>query len=293
MYATNNPVEKRKRKLLVLIPFSTISTAPSLREKTIIVGRIARALAIFRVDEVILYKDPFMHNKNDERIFIDILEYLRIPPYLRKKIVPIKNTLKYVGILNPLQIVATHIASRKVAEGEIRAGLVLSASKHQLVLDIGLENEITVRIDNDLWKILKAGDIVLVKITKVNPIRVSILINHNYYIGYKVKVTNNLKEYLEQLKANKILLIATSRYGQYVGNVEHQLRKDYQKSKGIALIFGSPRKGLLEIFPKLGIELNNVNYVINLVIDQGVRTIRTEEALIIALAIIDYITKGG
>lgn len=293
MYATSRPVEKRKRKLLVLIPFSTISTAPSLREKTIIVGRIARALAIFRVDEVILYKDPFIHNKDDERIFMDILEYLCIPPYLRKKVVPIKNTLKYVGILNPLQIVATHTASCKAVEGEIRAGLVLSLSKHQLVLDIGIENEITVQIDNELWKILNVGDIVLVRITKTNPIRVSVLTNHNYYTGYKVKVTNNLKEYLEYLKANKILLIATSRYGQYVRDVEHQLRKDYQKSKGIALIFGSPRKGLLEIFPKLGIRLNNINYMINLIMSQGVRTIRTEEALIIALAIIDYITKGS
>lgn len=292
MSAINRPVEKRKRKLIVLIPFSTISTAPSLREKTIIVGRIARALAIFRVDEVILYKDPFVHSKDDERIFIDVLEYLCTPPYLRKKVIPIKNTLKYVGILNPIQIVTTHITSRKAMEGEIRAGLVLSLSKHQLVLDIGIENEITVQVDNELWKTLNVGDIVLVKIIKTNPIRVSVLVNHNYYIGYKVKVTNNLKKYLEYLKANNILLIATSRYGQYVGDVEHQLRKDYQKSKGIALIFGSPRKGLLEIFPKLGIGLDDIDYMINLVMNQGVRTIRTEEALIIALAIIDYITKG-
>jgi len=288
MSTTEYPL-KRRKKLIVVVPTSTISIAPNLREKTIIVGRIARSLAIFRVDEITLYRDPFSHNNHDEKIFMDILDYLKTPPYLRRKVIPLKKTLRYVGLLQPLQILTTHTVSSKIRKGEIRVGLVVSVRKSNLVIDVGLEKKIIVSLGEKTVNTLKPGDLILVKITNTDPLELEIIREHDYYTGYAVNKVHNLKNYLEELRIRKLLLIATSKYGEYIGNVAGKILDDYRRAQGLVLIFGSPKKGLLDIFPKLGISLNQIDYLVNVVKDQGVKTIRTEEALMITLSIMDYI----
>ncbi len=46
-----------KKRLVIAIPASVISDTPHLREKTAKLGLIGRAAAIFRVDEIIVYRD--------------------------------------------------------------------------------------------------------------------------------------------------------------------------------------------------------------------------------------------
>ena len=46
-------MQRRDRKLAVAIPVSIVSDIPHLREKTLKIGLIGRAAAIFRVTEMI------------------------------------------------------------------------------------------------------------------------------------------------------------------------------------------------------------------------------------------------
>ena len=51
------PPPKRKIQLKVVIPASILSVEHTLYEKTLITGFLARALAIFRVSEIAVFKD--------------------------------------------------------------------------------------------------------------------------------------------------------------------------------------------------------------------------------------------
>jgi hypothetical protein len=55
-----------KKQLAVAVPASMISDTPHLREKTSKVGFIGRAAAIFRVDEIVIYRDNVKINQNQD-----------------------------------------------------------------------------------------------------------------------------------------------------------------------------------------------------------------------------------
>jgi len=77
----------RKKKLSITIPASVVSDAPHLREKTSKVGLIARAAAIFRVDEIIVYPDNLHVNQAvDIDLIATLLAYMETPQYLRKRL---------------------------------------------------------------------------------------------------------------------------------------------------------------------------------------------------------------
>ncbi len=97
---------------------------------------------------------------------------------------------------------------------------------------------------------------------------------------------------INQLGGEKKIIIATSKYGKYIGDIENLLRRDLKMNNDILIIFGGPRRGLYEIFADEGLDLNNnVDYVVNFVKRQGTKTIRTEEALPIVLSIIDFLLE--
>jgi len=91
-------------ELSIAIPASLISDVPHLREKTNRIGMIGRALAIFRVDEVIIYLDRTNENQqHDAELISTILSYMETPQYLRKRLFPIMSSLKYASVLPPLR----------------------------------------------------------------------------------------------------------------------------------------------------------------------------------------------
>ena len=105
--------------LSIAIPSSSLINESDEKIKTYKTGMIARAAAVFRVDEIIIYRDPML----DESDYIaDILEYLETPQYLRKYLFPLKNSLRFAGILPPLAIPSHKTKHLKV--GEIREGVV-------------------------------------------------------------------------------------------------------------------------------------------------------------------------
>ena len=88
-----------KKKLAIALPSSFVSEPKHLRKKTNIIGIVGRAASIFRVDEIILFKD-----KPDEaKLIKTILGYMESPQYLRKIIYRKIPELRYVGALPPLR----------------------------------------------------------------------------------------------------------------------------------------------------------------------------------------------
>jgi predicted SPOUT superfamily RNA methylase MTH1 len=91
-----------KKKLSIAIPASVISDTPHLREKTAKIGLIGRAAAIFRVDEIVVYRDSLKSEQDKDLDFIALLlRYLETPQYLRKRLFKIEPRLQYVGVEQP------------------------------------------------------------------------------------------------------------------------------------------------------------------------------------------------
>ena len=286
-------VEKRKsNKMIVAVPGSILSVIPSLREKTLTLGKIARILSIFRVDKLIVYYDNDT-SKRDVRIFKEIIDYILTPPYLRKTIIKKKPLLRYVGVLNPLQI-PSHIVQPELRQGEYREGIITRISDKSVHIDIGLKKPLIVRKDTGHYN-LRKGEKVIVFIEKIKPLKISIKKSKNkvdVYWGFDFEVSKNILDVLTKYKRNNSLVIATSKYGKYIGEIKDTLLSTIKNKDNILILFGGPYKGLYDIFSDIGLNLeDHVDYTVNFVKKQGTKTIRTEEALPIVLSIIDFLLE--
>ncbi|RLI34567.1 hypothetical protein DRO55_06340, partial [Candidatus Bathyarchaeota archaeon] len=109
------------------MPASLVSDVPHLREKTSKIGLIGRALAIFRVDEVVIYPDePKTDQRREMNLIATILAYMETPQYLRRRLFKIKPELRYAGILPPLRTPHHPLTDKvkKLKVGEFREGVV-------------------------------------------------------------------------------------------------------------------------------------------------------------------------
>ncbi len=277
--------KRRIHKLILAFPASTTVIEQTLREKTLAVGRIGRYISIFRIDEVIVYVDDKKYEE-EANIIIDILKYMEVPPYLKKKIIPLKKTLKYAGLLPPLQA-PHHQTNIDVQVGEIREAIVVKDGKRVLI-DVGSRNYFELEQQGESK--LRKGMRLTVKILSLTPPKAKIIDRNSIdaYWGFKVIKVHSLKNAITYSKAD--LIIATSRYGRYINEVMDDLKKDMMKSQRILILFGGPYKGLYEIARDEGWYLEEkVHYVINTVPYQGVKTVRTEEAIGITLSIINIL----
>ncbi len=285
-------VRKRTGKnITVALPASILSVLPSLREKTFIVGVIARVLSIFRVNKLIVYRDKDS-SRRDVLVFREVINYVLIPPYLRRILVKKKPILRYVGLIRPLQI-PSHIVSLNPVEGEYREGVIIKAKNNTVQVDIGLAKPVLIRIDKDYT--FRKRQRIIVFIEKTNPLKARIIEDKNkvdVYWGFDFKLSNSIIDIINEFKGEKKIVIATSKYGEYIGDIRDSINRDLKTSNDILILFGGPRKGLYEIFADEGLRLeNNVDYVVNFVRNQGTKTIRTEEALPIVLSIIDFLLE--
>lgn len=92
--SNNTDCSKRKRTVSVAIPAAIIDNAQSFELKTYLVSQIARAAAIYNVDELVIINSRGKHSsslaKSDPtEFFVRNLEYLETPPYLRKALFPV------------------------------------------------------------------------------------------------------------------------------------------------------------------------------------------------------------
>jgi predicted SPOUT superfamily RNA methylase MTH1 len=276
------------KKLAIAIPASVISDTPHLREKTSKIGLIGRSAAIFRVDEIIIYPDNREANQSRDMDFIALLlNYLETPQYLRKSLFKLETRLQFAGILPPMRT-PHHLVSGNVKDlktGEYREGVVLSQAKEGLLVDIGVSKSAILRQkqyaigDRLTLQVVKAGE--QVEMQTVNRDDLSV------YWGFRVRVEKRTFGQLV-MDGEFDLTIATARLGDKFVNVAGEMEKRWKTARKILLSFGAPTRGLYDIAKSEGLNLNAiVDFVVNMLPGQGTVTVRTEEALLASLAILN------
>ncbi|MEM4251440.1 MAG: RNA methyltransferase [Candidatus Bathyarchaeia archaeon] len=290
---TRSPPSKRRQHLTVAIPASLTEDTPHLREKTYKAGLIARACSIFRVEEIVIYSDKLEQNQHEDSEFIaTILRYMDTPQYLRRSLFKLEPRLKYIGILPPLRSPHHQVTRirRNVKPGNLRKGLVVETRGGRSLVDVGLEELASVQ------ECLPRMSVVTVRLTKIGKRLEAAVLDDSeirIYWGYNVTVTKlPLAESTRRIGFD--LVIATSRYGRGIDEVLPELQSAWTRSKKTLVAFGSPAQGLEQILAQEGLDQDRyADFTVNMIPQQGVETIRTEEAVYACLSILNTVTSLG
>ncbi|MCS7128657.1 MAG: putative RNA uridine N3 methyltransferase [Desulfurococcaceae archaeon] len=281
---------KRDRRLLIYIPDSILSNVGDLRRKTTKFHEILRTSCMFRVDELVVFRDPLYKGDlgRDRELMEKLHEYFTTPPYLRKKLVPIDPLLKYVGELHPIRLAVFNV--RRSARGqEYRVGLVKSVvGLRSIKVSIGLSKDAVAECIDECPKL---GELIVVKVESVNPLKITYSRSYSkVYTGPVLKFTDNIAEEVEALKRD-CYIIATSRLGKELSlSYLQKLGEELLAKNCIAILFGSPYRGLYAIFESLSRSLDEcVDSVLNTLPRQGTVSVRSEEALHSTLTIINLL----
>jgi len=280
----------KKIDMDIAIPSSYTLNLSSLTQRTFVLSFLARSAGIFGVRNIYVYHDPINYLPEVEKQIIKILRYLSIPPYLKKLLFKIDRDLAYVGMAPPLTLVSHKkwIAIKDLKYPEYRIGYLIGKRSGRYLIDVGLDKPVAI-------KEKPKRKVVVVEINKsTSKYLIGRLLNEDeykeldFYPGYNVKrLKTSIITFLKKYKGCKVCL---SKYGEYIGKKLKHLRYSIAKHDKILLILGSYGYGLYEIFQYYNIEPEKVcDYIINLVYDQKVETIRVEEAALIGLAIFDLI----
>ena len=272
---------KRRNSITIAVPASMVAEINNLRDKTAVLGQLGRAAAIYRVDQIIIYRD-----QPDENITMKyILGYLETPQYLRKHLFDVRQELQYVGTLPPLRT-PHHPTEEKLSQvdvGDFRDGVVVGGSGFNYQVDVGLDVLMNVR-----GKPPAKGTRVTTEIMQKEP----------EFSGRSVKKKDIPEYWGYDLRGSKRrlsdlvyspewdLTIATSRKGDAFSDVEAKLSADWAEAEKTLIVFGSYKEGVGEIIEREGRRAEEVfDYIVNTIPDQGTATVRTEEAVISTLAI--------
>ena len=267
------------KKLAISIPDTILEEKESPREKTAKLGTIARACAIYGVDVIEVFRDP--RGRGEGTLVRRVLEYLETPQYLRRRLYPLDESLKYAGILPPLRIPShkARVPLDRVAVGDVRDGVTNGDG----TVDLGLDA--SARLEGKF----SAGKRVTVKVVSVRPLAAKAIAREGagVYWGYSVEE----KTCAGVLGDERFgVRVATSRLGRPLGSVFGPLGRAINGASGVKLIFGSPSRGLHEIF---GQKLKDeVDFVVNLYPEQHVETVRTEEAIAAGLGLVGLVSVG-
>ncbi|XP_055838734.1 putative methyltransferase C9orf114 [Episyrphus balteatus] len=290
----------------IAVPGSILENAQSSELRTYVAGQIARAACIFRVNEVIVFDDIGIataketkkttgDDGQDQTVrgsslqLARILQYLECPQYLRKFLFPLHKDLKYSGLLNPLD--APHhmrmqnvflyregvVSDKKAKEGHCYVNVGLLAD---VMVNKAISPGVRVTVRMDSLNEIKAKKMKATVVSPDEPRRET-----GIYWGYTVRVAHSFSEIFTKspYKEGYDLTLGTSDRGTSVVEVQ-------QKSlhyNHLLIVFGG-LKGLeaavanddkLNVEPKLLFD-----HYLNVLPSQGSRTIRTEEAILIAMA---------
>jgi predicted SPOUT superfamily RNA methylase MTH1 len=283
---------RRDQKLAIAIPASLVSDIPHLREKTLKIGLVSRAAAIFRVEEIVVFPDvPDAKQNRDRNLIATILSYIETPQYIRKRLFKIRLELRYAGILPPLRT-PHHPLAKKAKElkvGEIREGAIISITESGSLVDIGVERPALLPKRN-----LPMNARVTICVAKAGKRPRVALANRGEieaYWGYKVTAS---KVPLGQLTKSGVydLIIATSKFGTPILEVVDELVDRWKQSSSILVAFGAPSRGLQKIVAQENLRLEEVaDFTVNTISGQGTETVRTEEALYASLALLNAVVR--
>src|SRR5579875_482579 len=256
--------------VFIIIPSNIFSDIPSLREKTVRVANLVRTLILFRVRQVVIFK---YKERDDE--FLKLMDFFRTPSYLRRYAFKKEKVFRFVGNAPPIR--AFYEEDKKY-----RYGIVLKNDGKLCLINSGLKDLIVLSGVN-----VAEGQLMKL-VNDANGWRLATK-EEDHHFGFNTFYTDDLIGFLFKMKTEKKLIIATSRYGKTFRTEDlMNLKRDSRIEKGICLLFGSPKEGLFEIFKSMNRELSDyVDHVFNMFPNQGVKTIRTDEAIMGTLSIIN------
>uniref|UniRef100_A0A2N9HAC4 Uncharacterized protein n=1 Tax=Fagus sylvatica TaxID=28930 RepID=A0A2N9HAC4_FAGSY len=313
----NNKADNDEAKLTptvsIAVPGSIIDNAQSLELATrvplslslasrLLACQIARAATIFRIDEVVVF-DSKSDSVNDHSVtelnssdenesgtafLIRILRYLETPQYLRKALFPRHNSLRFVGMLPPLD--APHHL-RKHEWAAFREGVTLKERSPDsgTLVDVGLSKSVVID------QVLEPGTRVTVAMGTNRNLDTDIprgivssskpMEEAGMYWGYRVRYASNLSSVFKDCphKGGYDHLIGTSEHGLIINSSELTI----PAFRHLLIAFGG-LAGLEECIEEdNNLKGKNVREVfdsyLNTCPHQGSRTIRTEEAILISL----------
>lgn len=284
----------RPHTVSIAVPASIIANAQSFELRAYLVGQIARAATIFTIDEIVVYEDQSSLPKGEDGVsqalafFVRNLQYLETPQYLRRSLFAIHKDLKFAGLQNPLD--APH-HMRMDEWSPYREGTVTSEDKEGgcwvncgLQHDIWMEQvapknvRITVKINKESWD---AGETVSGKAVAPDEPRTK----KGLYWGYQTRVASSLKAALEESSFGEYdLIMGTSERGEVVDQ-----KFSLPKFKHALIVFGG-LGGLEEVLEDdvCGLAERDpaklFKTYVNACVSQGSRTIRCEEAILVAMS---------
>lgn len=336
MSAINNMLSSNKPRsytISIAVPGSIISNCQTSELKTYVAGQIARSIAIYNIDEIIIYnEDTKLYNTAqssnthqntlsgeyessrsrtiDPNKFLGrILQYLDTPQYLRKSLFPVHPDLKYAGLLNPLD--TTHHV-RATEDVLYREGITVDKNQRNKVapsgytyVNVGLRNcclintalkpnvRVTVKINQPVHGSTTRTDLTGTVVSRNEPREL-----YGLYYGYTVRLAENgINDIFNLCPYDKYdLTIGTSERGVDIhdsNKIDHHQLHTFQH---LLIVFGG-LSGLEDVVSAdQSIDTNNAATIfdlyINTCVNQGSRTIRTEEAIPITMAALQpYINK--
>lgn len=270
-----------KDELSVFIPNSFLSESKDFKIRTYKVGIIARSLAIFKVNNVVIYNDnqlPSEEGIEDAKFMAEILDLMNTPQYLRKQAFPIKSELKHVGILPPLRA-PHHPVDKNPQVGDYRQGFTVKRNKKGTFVDIGMDE---LAFCNEQLSVKRIFSFKITKISKKGVI-VTPEEPEDVYWGYNVISSNkSLKNSLKLIKPD--FVVETSRYGEPINSIFDELKCKVEDCNNVAVLFGGPYASISE-------DVSNPNWdvvKVNTIPSQGTETVRTEEAVLATLSLINF-----
>ena len=282
--------------LSILLPSSIIDNAQSKELRTYLIGEIARIIGIFKISEIIILHDKLKENSKDYlNYFVKNLQYLETPQYLRKTLFPKSEDLIMSGLMNPLE--SQHhlridewcpyregcVINRPVKEG-VNASWVNIGLKKDCKINQRLPEKTRLTI-----KLNEKGFDNKLKYYSGEPVSMSEPLEKlGLYWGYIVRVCENFNEVFSQsiYNENYDFIIGTSDKGENYKYANYNKKKDF---KHALIIFGGIQgiEGMFDYDEHNKKNIDNIfDLYLNTCVNQGLRTIRTEEAILISLAVI-------
>lgn len=252
----------------IAFPSDIFSDIPHLREKTVRIANLIRTANLFRLKKIIVFK----HHKSDDQL-ISLMDFFLTPSYLRKFRFKIDKNFKYTGCAPPIRAEYEKWKDKRI-------GLVLNYDHTKKILEVIIDrNE---RVNLKYEKNIQGKMILLKKHNNAWEIDTA-----EQDLLEKVSFVENFIEFLKELKKKGFLVISTAREGQMLNlDLCIELKRIFSSHNEIIFLFGSPKEGLHEIFREFDANINDYSdFILNIFPNQGIETIRTDEAIFGTLSI--------
>ncbi len=287
----------RDSTISIALPASIVINSQSGELQTYLVGQIARAASIFRIEEIIIINDctstseeaKLKRKQGDAtNFFVKNLEYMETPQYLRKALFPVIPELKYTGLMNPLD--APHHL-RQTEWSTYREGVVIP---RPVRADRGSWVNIGLKKDCQIQEKLAVGTRVTVRINeKGDNLELKYYTGNvvsqlepkqqlGKYWGYSVRVASGIWDALKGCpypEGKYDLMIGTSDRGETYRKLKIKEANTYKHA--LIMFGGLPGiEGLIDGDENAEVTSEDAprlfEYYVNTCPDQGCRTIRTE-----------------